>query len=68
MKTFFFSFFFNNNENLIPQGKRNHDKLFKVRPYLHAVVKAFREDYRPNRGLSVDEAMVGFKGQLSMFL
>ena len=56
----------NNNENAIPQGQPNHDKLFKVRPFLEAVVKACREEYRPRQNLSVDEAMVAFKGQLSM--
>lgn len=30
----------NNNENAIPQGQPNHDKLFKVWPFLEAVVKA----------------------------
>lgn len=56
----------NNNENAIPRGHPNHDKLFKVRPLLKAVVKACREEYRPCQNLSVDEAMVAFKGQLSM--
>lgn len=56
----------NNSENAIPQGQPNHDKLFKVRPFLEAVVKACREEYWPCQNLSVDEAMVAFKGQLSM--
>ena len=56
----------NNNENAIPRGQPNHDKLFKVRPFLEAVVKACQEEYRPRQNLSVDEAMVAFKGQLSM--
>ena len=56
----------NNNENAIPRGQPNHDKLFTVRPFLEAVVKACREEYRPRQNLAVDEAMVAFKGQLSM--
>ena len=56
----------NYNENAIPQGRPNHDKLFKVRPFLEAVVKACQEEYWPCQNLSVDEAMVAFKGQLSM--
>lgn len=56
----------NNNENFVPRGQPNHDKLFKVRPFLDAVVKNLREEYHPKQNLSVDEAMVGFKGQLSM--
>jgi len=26
----------NNNENFVPHGQPNHDKLFKVRPFLDA--------------------------------
>ena len=34
----------NNNENVIPRGQPNHDKLFKVRPFLEAVAMvAFKE-------------------------
>jgi len=56
----------NNNENFVPRGQPNHDKLFKVRPFLEAVMKNFREEYRPKQNSSMNEAMVGFKGQLSM--
>jgi len=56
----------NNNENAIPRGQPNHNKLFKVRPFLEAVLKACCEEYRPRQNLAVDEAMVAFKGQLSM--
>lgn len=56
----------NNNENFVPCRQPNHDKLFKVRPFLDAVVKNLREEYRPKQNLSVDEAMIGFKGQLSL--
>ena len=56
----------NNNENFVPRGEPNHDKRFKVRPFLDAVVKNLREEHRPKQNLSVDEAMVGFKGQLSI--
>ena len=56
----------NNNENFVPRGQPNHDKLFKVRPFLEAVMKNCREEYRPKQNSSMNEAMVGFKGQLSM--
>lgn len=56
----------NNNENFVPHRQPNHNKLFKVCPFLEAVVKNFHEEYRLKQNLSVDEAMVGFKGQLSM--
>ena len=51
---------------MIPWGQPNHDKLFKVRPILEAVVKACREECWPCQNLSVNEAMIAFKGQLSM--
>ena len=56
----------NNKEKFVPRGQPNHDKLFKVRPFLDAVVKNIHEEYRPKQNLFVDEAMAGFKGQLSM--
>ncbi|XP_068739096.1 piggyBac transposable element-derived protein 4-like [Montipora capricornis] len=56
----------NNNEKAIPHGQRGHVKLFKIRPFLNPVIKSFCKEYRPNQNLSVDEAMVAFKGQLSM--
>lgn len=55
----------NNNKKAIPRDKPNH-KLCKVRLFLDAVVKSFHKQYRLNQNLSVDEAMVAFKGQLSM--
>ena len=58
--------YLNNNENFVPRRQPNHNKLFKVRPFLDAVVKNLREEYRPKQNLSVDEDLVGFKGQLSM--
>jgi len=41
-----------------------YDPLFKVRPLLDNVAKNFRTVYKPGRDLSVDEAMVGYKGRL----
>ena len=56
----------NNKENAIPRGARNHDKLFKVHPLLEAVNKAFLDEYLPWRDISVHQAMVKFKGKLSL--
>ena len=55
-----------NNENFVPHGQPNHDKLFQVLCFLDAVLKNFHEEYRLKHNFSVDEAMVAFKGQLSM--
>ena len=42
-----------------------YDPLYKVRPLLETCERTFRIHYVPNKELSVDEAMVGFKGRLS---
>ncbi|KAL9977037.1 hypothetical protein ACROYT_G014399 [Oculina patagonica] len=39
----------NDNDNFVPRGQPNHDKLFKVRPFLEAVVKNLHEGIAPNR-------------------
>ena len=42
-----------------------YDPLYKVRPLLETCERTFRIHYVPHKELSVDEAMVGFKGRLS---
>ena len=37
------------------------DRLWKIRPVISAVVAACRTLYRPNREISIDEAMIAFK-------
>ena len=56
----------NDNEKAAPRGHRDHDKLFKIRPLFEAVNRKFLEEYQPSQNLSVDEAMIAFKGQLAM--
>ena len=53
-------FHLNNSANQVPA----HDKLFKVRPVLDRVVECCQTELRPGKNLSVDEAMVKFKGRL----
>ena len=43
----------------------DYDPLYKVRPLLETCERTFRTHYVPHKELSVDEAMVGFKGRLS---
>ena len=45
---------------------RTHDRLWKVRPVISAVVAACKSNYRPHREQAIDEAMVAFKGRSSM--
>ncbi|MCG8074811.1 MAG: hypothetical protein JAY75_01030 [Candidatus Thiodiazotropha taylori] len=47
------------------QGQPGHDKLHLVRPVLQAVQDACLRNYNPNQNVSVDEAMVKFRGRLS---
>ena len=56
----------NDNSNALPREDANYDKLFKVRPLLDAITKQFREVYNPAQNLSIDEAMIAFKGRLSI--
>ena len=51
----------NNNEKVIPLSQPDHHKLFKIQPFPDAVIKG---EYCPNQNLTIDEAMVAFKGQL----
>jgi hypothetical protein len=55
----------NNNAHYIPKGQSGHDPLYKLRPLLDPLIGNFQAAYTLNREVSVDEAMVGFKGRLS---
>lgn len=56
----------NDKNRDLPRGNANHDKLFKVRPLLDSVVSSIRSEYRPKKNVSIDEAMIPFKGRLGM--
>jgi len=59
-------FHVNNNANQVPREDAGHEKLFKVRPVLDRVVESCKRELRPQKDLSVHEAMVKFKGRLGM--
>ena len=59
-------FHLNNNANQLPREDVNYDKLFKVWPLLDRIIERCRTELRPERDLSVDEAMIKFKGRLGM--
>lgn len=59
-------FHLNNNANRLPHEDVNYDKLFKVWSLLDRVVERCQTELRPERDLSVDEAMIKFKGRLGM--
>ena len=55
----------NDNNGYIPKGQDGHDPLYKIRPFMDALVCNFQSAYIPGRELSLDESMIGFKGRLS---
>ena len=56
----------NNNANQVPHENPAYDKLFKVRLVHDRIVQCCKMELRPHRHLSVDEAMIKFKGRLGM--
>ena len=55
--------YLNNNEDEIPYGTAGYNSLFKIQPALDIIKKTFSECYRPAKNMSIDEAMVAFKGR-----
>ena len=53
------------NSQYIPKGQPGHDPLYKIRPLLTSLLANFQAAYTLHQELSIDEAMVGFKGRLS---
>ena len=56
----------NDKRRELPRGHANHDKLFKARPILDSIVEAVKSEYRLSKNVSIDEAMIPFKGRLSL--
>ena len=55
------------NSSYIPKGDPGHDPLYKIRPFLDPLLKNFQAAYVLGREVSLDEAMIGFKGPLGFF-
>ena len=53
------------NNHQIPLGHPGHDRLFKLRSFMTALITRFKLLYRPHREISVDESMISYKGRLS---
>lgn len=56
----------NDNSKVKPRGDPEYDKLYKVQLLLVMAQNNFIHQYRPSREVSIDEAMVGFKGRSSL--
>lgn len=53
-----------NDNNVMPQrGNPAFDKLYKIRPMINYLNDKFASSFSPDRNLSCDESMVGFKGR-----
>ena len=48
----------------VPHGQPGYDPLFKVRKYLGIITPKLESEYNPHEHMSVDEAMIPFKGRL----
>lgn len=56
------------NDNSIMPGRNddNHDKLYKVRPFISALKTNFKKCLNPHRCIAIDESMIKFKGRSSI--
>ena len=57
---------FVDNESLPSYGDPRYSKIQKVKPVLTYISSKFQELFNPGRDLSVDEAMVKYKGRSSI--
>ena len=57
-------FHLNDSKNYIKRGESGYDPLYKIRPLLTSLMKNFNSSYTPNKELSLDEAMVSYKGRV----
>ena len=46
------------------RGHEDYDPLYKVKPLLDDISETFKQNFQPGREVSVDEAMISFKGRL----
>ena len=54
-----------NSDLQIPAGEPGYDRLFKVRGLLDIVTPLFEAEYNLHEQVTIDEAMIPFKGRLS---
>ena len=57
---------FNDNRSVPAHGNPGYDKLYKIRPVIDKICAKSQELYTPGLNISVDEAMVKFKGRSSI--
>ena len=55
----------NDNSTYIPRDQVNHDPLHKVRPLVDLLNAKFKELYTPSCNITLDEAMIPFRGRIA---
>jgi uncharacterized protein YxeA len=58
-------FHLNDNDTAAPRDHPDYDRLHKLRPLIDHMYEKFQTVYAPGQHMSLDEAMVLWKGQLS---
>lgn len=56
----------NDDSRMPAPGSEDHDKLYKIRPFLEDLKTNFKVQYGPHREQAVDEAMVKYNGRTSL--
>ena len=56
-------FHISDNSQMPPPNSRDFDPFYKLAPLLNMTSRTFHLRYRPHRELSIDEAIVGYKGR-----
>ena len=47
-----------------PCDSANHNKLYKIQPFLDLVIARFQEVFTPEQQLAIDETLIMFKGKV----
>ena len=55
---------FTDNDNAPDPADPNRDKLWKIKPFLNALLPRFTTVYAPSQNLSLDETLIKFKGRV----
>ena len=46
----------------LPRNNPNHDKLFKIHPFVDMIDRTFLQSYKPGRDINIDEGCYPYKG------
>ena len=61
-----FLHFTNNSDYMYQRTDLNYDRLWKIRPVITAISEKFLNTYNPHNTVSIDKAMIPFKGRCSL--